>query len=58
MKAVLPRKFAKKIDPASKYLVVYCTGYTRALEAARDIAAATDTPVRVLVGGISGWLTV
>ena len=54
----LAAKIREKIDPASKYLVVYCTGYTRALEAARDIAAATDTPVRVLVGGISGWLTV
>lgn len=54
----LSAKLREKINPHTGCIVVYCTGYTRSVEAVREIASVTNTPVRILRGGISGWLTV
>ncbi|WP_369695251.1 rhodanese-like domain-containing protein [Rothia mucilaginosa] len=46
------------MPPNAREIVIYCTGYARTVEAAREIAPLEDRPVRMLEGGISAWLTV
>lgn len=48
----------RKIPPSAREIVIYCTGYSRTVEAAREIAPLEERPVRMLEGGISAWLTV
>ena len=54
----LSAKLREKIAPETNLVVIYCTGYTRSVEAAREITPLTQAPVRILSGGISSWLTV
>lgn len=54
----LSAKLREKIAPETNLVVIYCTGYTRSVEAAREITPLTQVPIRILTGGISGWLTV
>ena len=54
----LSAKLREKITPETNLVVIYCTGYTRSVEAAREITPLTQAPVRILSGGISSWLTV
>ena len=57
-KGDLKALIGRKIPPNAREIVIYCTGYTRTVEAAREIAPLEDRPVRMLEGGISAWLTV
>lgn len=54
----LAAELREKVTPNAKYLVVYCTGYTRTVAAARELSGVVDIPIRLLSGGITGWLTV
>lgn len=56
--SVLKALIERKIPANAQKIVIYCTGYTRTVEAAREIAPLEDRPVRMLEGGISAWLTV
>lgn len=57
-KGDLKALIGRKIPTNAREIVIYCTGYTRTVEAAREIAPLEDRPVRMLEGGISAWLTV
>ena len=54
LKALIERK----IPVNAQKIVIYCTGYTRTVEAAREIAPLEERSVYMLEGGISAWLTV
>ncbi len=54
LKALIERK----IPANAQKIVIYCTGYTRTVEAAREIAPLEERSVYMLEGGISAWLTV
>ena len=54
LKALIERK----IPTNAQKIVIYCTGYTRTVEAAREIVPLEERSVYMLEGGISAWLTV
>lgn len=56
--SVLKALIERKIPANAQKIVIYCTGYTRTVEAAREIAPLVERSVYMLEGGISAWLTV
>lgn len=56
--SVLKALIERKIPANAQKIVIYCTGYARTVEAAREIAPLVGRSVYMLEGGISAWLTV
>ena len=50
--------FRQSVSKNSHALVLYCTGFTRTIPAARELEPYTKAPLYILQGGVAGWLTV
>ena len=50
--------FRQSVSKNSHAFVLYCTGFTRTIPAARELESYTKAPLYILQGGVAGWLTV